>query len=160
MRNTQPKRISVFLLVFLLSFFGSAQTETLASSGVETLVDESPKKIGNHLFYVTKLGQKHTIGDINLTNGSVSILDSNIILFRNQMYSSKGIFYSSFTFTGTSYNGDFYLNFMDTLGNQLTPVLIGVRNSAIVNNFDPRYATLCNDRYYINTYYNTYKHYA
>lgn len=131
-----------------------AQTETLATSGNEDLIENSPKKIGDHLLYITKSSYRYKILDVNLSNGAVSMLDSNILKFGDYAYSSEGLFYTSFTQTGSWNDGDFYINFIDPTGNQLTPILIGVSNSSIPDNYEPRHATMCNNRYYVNSFYN------
>lgn len=137
--------LRIAIVLFTLSV--NAQTETIYTINGNIGYPRLGHKLGNKIILSNSWG---TYWQFDTNTGDLDTLLANFDAQSHQ-FNSAGLFYVTYV-SGT--NGKHFVSFIDTLGNQMAPIEINDYSNANPDKYKPRYPTLCNDRYYINGYFN------
>lgn len=143
-----------FLILLMVSVFCAAPqaqiTSVVTQNSFRTRVTQV-ETVGNQMYCFAGSGWG-SLWRIDLTNETIDTVNASVDEQASVKSSSSGIFYATYSFNSNV--REYSLHFQDTLGNEMNPVRYHDRETGNGNHYRPKFATMVNDRYYVQGYFN------
>lgn len=91
---------------------------------------------------------------IHLETATIDTLNTGINDVANVQFGSQGAFFTHFVYDGTGNSGSYYLQYVDIESREILSLVIGEPSPQGTPKYSPKYATLCQEKYYITGYKN------